>query len=100
MLKPDWSMEYISAFMKKPQNLQIVYGVFLVGVGYYIFQAYRPVEVAAMMLFTIAFVGFHLSSYPKLFKRMAMDFAKKPVVACTAWIWVAFAVWVLWTMYA
>ena len=97
---PSWLQSSADNLLKNMKNLQIVYLIFLLGSGYFIFQVYRPVEVAAIMLFTFALVGFHLASYPKLFRKFAKEFSKRPDLAWTIWLWLAFAAWVLYTVYA
>jgi len=99
LLRPSWAESSMDKAMKNMQNLQILYVIFLLGSGYFIFQVYRPVEVAAIMLFTSAFIGFHLASYPKVFRKFAREFARKPELAWTIWLWLAFAAWVLYTVY-
>lgn len=85
--------------VKNAESMQLVMVLLTAVVAYFIFSVYSVVEVAAMMLLTILVIDVHLLCYPRALPKLMKEMSGEKL-AWTAWLWVAFALWVLYTLFA
>ena len=85
--------------VKNAESMQFVMVLLTAAAAYFIFSVYSVVEVAAIMLLTILLIDVHLLCYPKALPKLMKEMSGEKM-AWTAWVWVAFALWILYTLLA
>ncbi len=105
LVKPKLMVKVVDKMLLKNHPLlALVYLAGAVVVGYYLLQTMTIVELAAATMFVALLIGFSYMAHAKIFAKSAKEFlkGKNPLKKC--WfqviIWVLFAVWVLYTLYA
>ena len=101
LVKPK---KFIKLAVKVMENKPLVIGISVVTaviIGYFAITALGVVNVFVASMLGIALVGFTLMMYPKLMvkiTRAVLKDRKKLILPLI--VWVAFAVWVLYTLFA
>lgn len=102
MTKPKLLFNLQDRLVKGTKVAMIVYLALAVWVGYYIFQYFSVVEVAAVMLFTSLLFGIAFIPHLKPFLKMRKEFAGRQLLSknwLTLAIWIGLAVWVLYYLF-
>lgn len=105
MIAPDWRAKKASKLMKHRIPLFGLYAVLLAVVAYYIFQVMTPAQVASVMLLASCAIGMVLVLYEKGWLCIAKNIPRTTGEILKAqWLniilWLSFAVWVLWSIFA
>ena len=89
---------------KNPTILTIIFLILTAIIGYYIFDSFTIVDVAAVMMFLSALMGLFFIQYQKIMIRLLKEelksrqkFIRKNWLSIL--IWLAIAIWVLYSIF-
>lgn len=95
-------INFVSPVYKHSKVAMIVIAVLALWMGCYIFRALSVVEVGAVALFVVFVMWLNFLAFPEMLEKMK-EAAFQRRGARVAWpsiiIWVAFSVWILWTVF-
>jgi hypothetical protein len=101
-IKPKLLFNLQDSLAKGTKAAMVVYLTLAAWVGYYIFQYFSVVEVAAVMLFTSLLFGIAFIPHLKPFLKIRKEFIGRHVLSknwLTLIIWIALALWVLYYLF-
>ena len=101
-VRPKKFLKLTKPMLKHTTELRVVYVIFAVILGWYIFQVYTIVDVAAITMFAALLMGISWLPYSKALTALCDEFVKKEMVwknMLAIVIWVGLALWVLYFMF-
>jgi len=100
-VKPGLWMKWAKGILKNELLITLIYFVFAVIVGYYIFAELTVVQVAAVTLWVSMLIGIGFIPYSKILLKTSDELLS--VGISTTWlsmlIWAVLAVWVLYAVF-
>lgn len=99
-LYPSLWLKTAEGLTKSQRRFLIVYFLFAVISGYFVFRRLSVVEIAAVLMFASAMIGLSLGSYLPIFSR---SLAEMPAIGIGKFwlpmaLWTALALWVLYSV--
>jgi len=100
LLHPKSAIKFSEALVGKNALMQFIFLALAVWTGYYIFQYFTIVDVAAIMLFTIFLVAVAFAAYWELFVPLRKKaFSNRGRMWLSVIIWLGLALWVLYALF-
>ena len=100
-VKPGLWMKWAKGILKNELLISLIYFVFAVIVGYYIFEELTVVQVAAVTLWVSMLIGIGFIPYSKILLKTSDELLS--VGISKTWlsmlIWAVLAVWVLYAVF-
>ncbi len=105
VINPQARLKMVEAILNKnPTILTIIFLILTAIIGYYIFDSFTIVNVAAVMIFLSALMGLFFIQYKKIMIRLLKEelksrseFIRKNWLSIL--IWAGLAIWTLYTLF-